>query len=120
MYRFNVQAARSCAASAGAKTLFVWQPTPFDYLDSSSSDPETLRVRAAWPRHPVMKPLNALIRRTVTDPDFVFIADLFAGESFLDHYVDASHYGDESNRRIAARIASEIVARNALGTGIHR
>lgn len=114
LYFDNVRLARSSAALFGVKTLFVWQPTPFDFMAPMSSDPREWRVRESWSEQPVIKPLNQIVSQKRGEYDVTFLADRFAGRPFLETYVDNCHYGDESSRLLAEAIAGEIVGRNWL------
>jgi hypothetical protein len=97
-YRLNLETAAAAARSAGMKTIFFWQPTPFD-----GKEPD---LRSAYRIR-----LNEEVRAQVDHPDFVDISRIFHDEPFDQNYVDAVHYGDRSSRRIAALIADEIMKR---------
>jgi hypothetical protein len=112
-YLTNVRLARALASAAGAQTLFVWQPTPFDFMEQPDG-PLVHRTRSAWPSNALTEPLNAWIARRASGEQLAFLADAFASRRFLDTYVDSCHYGDEASEVLARRIAEKIVAANAL------
>jgi hypothetical protein len=92
MYRFNFSAEAALGGMHGIKTLFFWQPVPGE------------------PSYAPARELAARIRQAVKADDFHFIADIFKDMDPRDVYVDAHHYGDIANDRIAERIAREVLA----------
>lgn len=115
-YTANMRLARASAAAFGVRALFVWQPTPYDAMDVHNGA-VAARVFSFAPPDPVLKPLNALLRKRVRDPDFVFLGDLFANQRFADTYVDFCHYGDEATRRLAEAITEVVIRHNLLEGG---
>lgn len=111
LFEANVRMARALAASEGMGCLFVWQPTPFDDIAADDRDPNVARIRAPWSSNPVMKPLNAVIRGTPHQDDFLDLTNFFAGRRFLDLYVDSCHYGDRAAAELAEAIGKAIAAR---------
>jgi hypothetical protein len=109
-YARNIDLARRLATSYDATPLFVWQPTPYDYFDLEH-DPDFQTRRAIYPPDPIMKPLNAQVRQTVTAADFLFLADLFQKRVYRNTFVDSCHYGEEASEILAKSIASAIRAR---------
>ena len=113
-YLANVKLARASAAAYGIETEFVWQPTPFDSIDTNTSDPEVQRIQPFLRYEPVLKPLNARFRSSPGGRGFLFLADLFAHDRFVDIYLDAAHYGDVATRTLARAIAQRIGADKLL------
>jgi hypothetical protein len=114
VYLSNVRISRATAASFDMSTLFVWQPTPFDYMHPSPTDGIEWRVRKAWPENIVMQSLNQHIMQQAPDHEILFLAPLFEKRRFLDTYVDSCHYGDEATAVLAAAIVEEIASRSLL------
>lgn len=112
-YAENVVIARASARPFGLAPLFVWQPTPYDYFDLER-DPDFIRNRAVYPPDPVMKPLNAAVRATITSGDFLFLAPLLQGRRLRKTYVDSVHYGEEATRLLAETIARAMIERGTL------
>jgi len=113
-YEANVQLGRAAASTAGIRTLFVWQPTPFEAIHAPPDDPAVKRVFAVMARNPVIEPANALVRQRMQGDDFVDLSRLFANDRFGDVYVDSCHYGDVASAKLAAAIAAEITRRRLL------
>lgn len=113
-YLANVRSARATAAAAGMRSLFVWQPTPFESVRLQPDDPREQRIRAKWLRNPVIKPLNAAVRQRAGEEQIVCLADLFASDEFMTTYVDTCHYGDRASRKLAAAIADALLKDGAL------
>jgi hypothetical protein len=100
-YSFNLDLAGATARLKEIKTLFLWQPTPFDYFDPKFKDPKFVM-------------LNELVRAQVKHADFHFLADFFEGASPQSTYVDAAHYGDLSSKALAQAIAEKVVTSHLL------
>ena len=113
-YLTNVKLAHATAEAFGMQTLFVWQPTPFDSINTRASDPEVQRIHRFLGFEPVLKPLNARFRNGLDQPGFVFLADIFASDLYIDTYLDAAHYGDTATRKLARAIAQRITAHPRL------
>jgi hypothetical protein len=64
------------------------------------------RFRSAPPR--------AAAPHGVGERDFVFLADIFANDQYLDTYLDAAHYGDTATRKPARAIARRITENRQL------
>jgi hypothetical protein len=111
IYETNVKIARAVARSAGMRTLFVWQPTPFDAEPPDAADERVRQVRASWPVNGVMQPLTERARELSSGDDVLFLGGFFARRPFLDTYVDSCHYGDRASEELAATIGEAMVAR---------
>lgn len=113
-YRANVRLIRAAAAAFGIRTLFVWQPTPYDFTSIDARDETIRRLQSLWRWDPVLAPMNKRVRSYGSEEDFLFMADLFADRRFADTYLDPLHYGDAANRDFGAAIVRRIVERNIL------
>jgi hypothetical protein len=112
-YLNNVHMARGAGAASSTHTLFIWQPTPFDFIEQPA-DQAVARIRSSWPSNRMMKPLNAWIAPRAREENVCFLADAFGSRRFLETYVDSCHYGDASGAELAQRIAKRIVDTRAL------
>lgn len=118
-YLENMRLGRTIGSEFGVRTLFAWQPTPFDYIEARPDDPAVKRVFAVWARNPVVKPLNALVRAGIHDDDFAFVADALQGQPYQSSYLDSCHYGDAAGRRVAEAIAAALLQRGRTALARH-
>jgi len=101
-YLANVKLAESAGDAFGTATLFVWQPSSFDSMRGRTKGAELQGFEKP------MRMVNARLRGGIDDRRFLFLADIFANDKFLDTYIDTAHYGDAGTRKLASAIAQRI------------
>jgi len=101
-YLDNVKLAESAGDAFGTATLFVWQPSSFDSMSGRTRGLELQGFEKP------IRMINAGLRGGIGDRRFLFLADIFTNDKFLDTYVDTAHYGDAGTRKLASAIAQRI------------
>jgi lysophospholipase L1-like esterase len=111
-YLVDKKLAQAAGDAFGVGTLFLWQPSPYDSIKMNEMELRTFRGFLKF--RPVLKPLNARLRNRIDEPGFIFLADIFAGDHYIDTYLDECHYGDTATRKLAREIADRISKSNLL------
>lgn len=115
--RFNYQTAADTAARHGVRTHFVWQPSPAYRYDLSNHVVMQLQEKSlhGHERAGDVYPRLAGDRwKEIAPPPRLWLGDMQDGMNEA-LYVDSVHYTAGFSRRVAERIADDLVDREILG-----
>ena len=114
----NVAVLRFALERAGARYIYALQPTLYTATRLSPREQAILSEQPAAKRRyfrRVYPELAAAVRETLGDDGFVDLSDVFARDAErAELYIDAYHFGDRGNDRIARALSDIIRSRGAL------